>query len=166
MFMPKPSKLTIGDISLEISPDMTPEQIQAMIQSVAALRKDLSGNVKSDDVADLPVRSEQIDPLEILTNGTWLDRIALFVRNEFGFLEFTVNDVQVQFHALFGKILEKAAITTYLNRLVQKGFVSKRKLPGNRVFHFQAQSSLFDEYPEVDLEGLASSQEVKTRLNL
>ena len=164
--MPKPSKLTIGDISLEISPDMTPEQIQAMIQSVAALRKDLSGNVKSDDVADLPVRSEQIDPLEILTNGTWLDRIALFVRNEFGFLEFTVNDVQVQFHALFGKILEKAAITTYLNRLVQKGFVSKRKLPGNRVFHFQAQSSLFDEYPEVDLEGLASSQEVKTRLNL
>ncbi len=164
--MPKPSKLTIGDISLEISPDMTPEQIQAMIQSVAALRQGLVTDSKSDDVAELSVHAEKIDPLEVLANGTWLDRIGLFVRNEFGFLEFTVNDVQVQFHALFGKILEKAAITTYLNRLVQKGYLSKRKVPGNRVFHFQAQSSLFDDYPEVDLEELASDQEVKARLNL
>ncbi len=145
---------------------MTPEQIQAMIKSVAALRQGLSDDPKSDEMPELPIRSEQIDPLEILTNGTWLDRIALFVRNEFGFLEFTVNDVQVQFHALFGKILEKAAITTYLNRLVQKGYVSKRKVPGNRVFHFQAQSLLFEDYPEVDLEELASDQEVKARLKL
>ncbi len=150
--MAKPSKLKVGDVELEISPDMSPEQIKAMITSVATLTNKTQNLEQNDDLDFLIEQEIKPDPFMIMTRGTWVEKIALFIRNEFGELEFTANDVQMQFHAIFQKILDKSAITTYLNRLVSKGYLVKNKLPGNRVYKFKSTNKLLLEYPEVVLE--------------
>ena len=158
--MGKPSKLTIGDITLEISPDMTPEQIQAMISSIAILSKDKANN-NQNKKQDKQIKQKTIaDPLQIFQKGTWMDKIALFIRNEYHEnLEFTVSDIQLGFQSLFKVILEKAAITTYLNRLHDKGYITKTKPLGSRSHKYQATKALLETYPQIELEQLSRTAE-------
>ena len=87
---------------------------------------------------------------ELWAHGSKKERLALFIRNHFlpdqWFTTIEVRDEQITFvkRLLFG---ESSAISTYLNRLTDEGYLVKKRL---RRMSYQLTSKIIQEFPAQD----------------
>lgn len=131
-------------ISIEITPDFKPEQINAIITSV------MSG--QSFNSANKEVQSEQRDAVDVW-NSSKKEKVALFIRNYFSpTLWFSAKEVLEEQLLIVRSIVfgETSQINTYLKRLHDEKYVERRNM--GRKVNYRINQKLIDEYPTISLE--------------
>ncbi|MCH8907242.1 MAG: hypothetical protein IH840_09150 [Candidatus Heimdallarchaeota archaeon] len=141
-------------VSIEISPDMTPDQITALISAVTGNALPIVG---TPEISKSGQSSEYERSAEDIWNSSKRERVALFIRNYFSeTLWFNAKMVQDQQLAETGKLAlgETSAIGTYLTRLFEDGNLD-RKVNGRKVF-YRLNDQLLASYPEITVQQLES----------
>ncbi len=149
--MAKSSVITLPNgTTIEVSPDLTPDQITAMITALTA------NPGAPVPMAENPTEGGEVylseRTLDDIWNSSKKERVALFLRNfvsdNFWFQATDIMDQQLQ---EFSKIVlgETSAIGTYLARLFEGAYLDKRKTPNGRTVHYRITAKLQEEYPLV-----------------
>jgi len=138
--------------TIEVSPDLSPQQITAMISALTAgadttnLQDELSDQSASGEVI-----IEERDLNEIWETSK-KERVALFIRSYMSDnLWFSAKDIMDQQLAVSGQIVlgETSAIGTYLARLFDGGYLDKKKSPNGRSVSYKMTDQLMSEYPAI-----------------
>ncbi|MCY3413858.1 MAG: hypothetical protein INQ03_19595 [Candidatus Heimdallarchaeota archaeon] len=131
-------------ITIEITPDFKPEQIQAIIQSV----------IGGTQIQQHPLPEEKIQrTASEVWQSSKREKVALFIRNYFSpslwfsAKELLEEQLQIVQAIIFG---ETSQIGTYLNRLSEDGYLVRQNR--GRLVRYRIQQKLIDDYPEVILE--------------
>lgn len=131
-------------ISIEITPDFKPEQINAIITSV------MSGQSFSQPNEIIKVL--QRDAVDVW-NSSKKEKVALFIRNYFSpTLWFSAKEVLEEQLMIVRSIVfgETSQINTYLKRLNDEKYVDRRNM--GRKVNYRINQKLIDEYPTIALE--------------
>lgn len=146
--MAKQSVITLPDGTvIEISPDLSPEQITAMITALTVGQTSLP-IAKTEPSTGKTFAMEK--SIEDIWNSSKKEKIALFIRNYLSeSLWFNSKDIQEQQLAITGKLTlgETSAIGTYLNRLFESAYLDRKK--DNRTVYYRMTDKLTDEYPRI-----------------
>lgn len=159
--MTKASVITLPDgTKIEVSPDLSPAQITAMI---SALTTSAPAPVDNDQAIDTNSGKVVIAErsIEDIWNSSKRERVALFIRNYLSpTIWFGAKDIVDQQLSITGglELGETSSIGTYLNRLFENGFLDKKMTTNGRSVSFKITDKLLTSYPEVALE------EIKTLL--
>ena len=152
--MVKASEITLPDGTvIKVSPDMTPDQITAMISAVKLtspmpIPTRLEPEVEQSGITYLEDRS-----VDEIWNSSKRERVALFIRTFMSeTLWFNAKDIQDQQLAITGKLSlgETSAISTYLTRLYESAFLDRKK-HGTRNVHYRVTQKLGLEYPSMEI---------------
>ncbi len=156
--MSKKSVITLPDGTvIEISPDLSPEQITAMI---TALTQPVNRSISDSPINNKKTGKTYIHkrtPQEIWQSSR-RERVALFIRAYMSEeLWFNAKDIMDQQLAITGKLTlgETAAISTYLARLFETGYLDRKKSGGRSVF-YRMTDKLIAEYPYIETEQLTN----------
>lgn len=134
-------------VTIEITPDFEPKQINAIISSVIA------GERFQINEKEKPTEAIR-DPIEIW-NSSKREKVALFIRNYFSpTLWFSAKDLldeqlQVVRSIIFG---ETSQIGTYLKRLHEEKYLERKTM--GRLVKYKSTELLQNDYPRVPLEQL------------
>ena len=153
--MVKSSVITLPDgTKIEVSPDLSPDQITAMITALTMsnLSSPQSSISETDDAGELIVQERSLDEI---WEASKRERVALFIRTfmaeSFWFSAKDLMDLQLQ---EFNSIVlgETSQIGTYLQRLYENGYLDKKKTPNGRSVSYRMSSKLSAEYPFINIE--------------
>lgn len=131
-------------ISIEITPDFKPDQINAIITSV------MSG--QSFSQPNKIIKVLQRDAVDVW-NSSKKEKVALFIRNYFSpTLWFSAKEVLEEQLMIVRSIVfgETSQINTYLKRLNDEKYVDRRNI--GRKVNYRINQKLIDEYPTIALE--------------
>ncbi|MDH5647996.1 MAG: hypothetical protein OEZ01_18440, partial [Candidatus Heimdallarchaeota archaeon] len=139
--------------TIEVSPDLSPEQITAMITALTNPQINQSMPVEEDNNEGRTfVRERSIDEI---WNTSKKERVALFIRNHINeTLWFNAKDIQDQQLSITGQLLlgETSAISTYLTRLFESGHLDRTKEKNSRNVLFKSNYKLLEDYPAISLD--------------
>lgn len=153
--MAKTSVITLPNgTKIEVSPDLTPEQITAMIQAVTASTPmtPVASTPQEDEAGDVIIRERTVDEI---WNSSKREQVALFVRTFIApnhwFSAKDIVDLQI---SELGRLSlgETSAIGTYLQRLHESGYLDKEKIKNSRGVTYKTTSDLEKDYPAVAIE--------------
>ncbi len=153
--MTKKSVITLPDGTvIEISPDLSPDQITAMITALT-----VGGTVKPQTSINNPTGKTYVHEksVEEIWNSSKKEKIALFIRNYLSEeLWFNSKDIQDQQLAITGKLTlgETSAIGTYLNRLFESAYLDRKK--DSRTVFYRMTDKLIGEYPVINTHEFVS----------
>lgn len=155
--MVKPSviKLPNGTI-IEVSPDLSPDQITALITAVTSGGLTFSDPSSSDQNESGKTLIHEQLPEEIWYSSK-RDRVALFLRNYISEnLWFNAKDIQDQQLAVSGTLSlgETSAIGTYLARLFDIGILDRKKSSNGRNVFYRMTTKIQIEYPQITRDEL------------
>ena len=135
---------------LELSPDLSPEQITAMITACSLTSQpSFSPSSPEKQSGETFIHNRTI---EEIWNESKKERVALFIRTFMSeSLWFNAKDIQDQQITVTGKLAlgETSAIGTYLNRLYESGHLNRQKR-GTRNVYYQISEKIAIEYPVVE----------------
>lgn len=145
-------KLPNGTI-IEVSPNMTPDQITALVTAVTSGGSTTPQTQSSEHENQSGITYHTDLSPEELWQSSKRERVALFVRQAFSEdLWFTARDVldeQLTFtHSIV--LGETSAIATYLARLFENGYLDRQKGSGRKI-KYRMTSKLISEYPKIEL---------------
>ncbi len=140
-------------IVIEVSPDLTPEQITALVTAVTSGTSSINS---SDQIEQTQTGKTFVHErtAEEIWQSSKRDRVALFIRNYFSeTLWFNAKDVQDQQLAVTGSLAlgETSAIATYLTRLFDVGLLDRKKSDKRNVF-YRITPKLQVEYIQISAE--------------
>ncbi|MCY3410482.1 MAG: hypothetical protein INQ03_02490 [Candidatus Heimdallarchaeota archaeon] len=148
--MTKASVVTLPNGTvIEISPDLSPEQITAVITALTV------GATTTPTNQSTPAHGKTIvdeRTPEMIWNSSKREKVALFLRNYISeSLWFNSKDIQEQQLAIMGNLSlgETSAIGTYLNRLFEQGFLDRKKGEG-RLIYYRMTEMMISEYPRIE----------------
>ena len=136
---------------IEVSSDMTPDQITALMTAVT-LSNPLPTTYKEPEIEESGVTFIEDRTVDDIWNSSKRERVALFMRTFMSdTLWFNAKDIQDQQLAITGKLSlgETSAISTYLTRLFESGFLDRKK-QGTRNVYYRMTPKLALEYPMME----------------
>ena len=135
--------------TIEVSPDLSPQQITAMITALTASSGVDTPSSEVDESGEVIIQSRNIQEI---WDSSKKERVALFVRAYMSeTLWFSSKDIMDQQLAISGSIVlgETSALGTYLARLFDSGYLDKKKSPNGRSVHYRITEKLIDDYPAI-----------------
>ncbi len=143
-------KLPNGTV-IEVSPNMTPDQITALITAVTS-----TGVITQSSLVDSEEQSGITYNADLSPNELWQsskkERVALFIRMAFSEnYWFTAKEVLEEqlTHTTSLVLGETSAIATYLARLFENGYLDRQK-SGSRAVKYRLADKILLEYPVVE----------------
>lgn len=143
-------KLPNGTV-IEVSPNMTPDQITALITAVNS-----TGVITQSSPVDGEEQSGITYNADLSPNELWQsskkERVALFIRMAFSEnYWFTAKEVLEEqlTHTTSLVLGETSAIATYLARLFENGYLDRQK-SGSRAVKYRLADKILLEYPVVE----------------
>jgi len=144
-------KLPNGTI-IEVSPNMNPDQITALVTAVTA-----SGTIPSQNSSiETEIQSGITYNADLSPEELWQsskkERVALFIRMVFSEnYWFTAKEVLEEqlTHTTSLVLGETSAIATYLARLFENGYLDRQK-SGSRAVKYRLAEKILLEYPAVE----------------
>lgn len=119
---------------IEISPDLSPDQITAMITALT-----IGVTNQNTPKLDTSGKTYEVErTAEEIWNSSKREKVGLFIRNYFSeTLWFNSKDIQDQQLSITGKLSlgETSAIGTYLTRLFESGFLDRKKGTGRTILY-------------------------------
>ena len=144
-------KLPNGTV-IEVSPNMTPDQITALVTAVTATGPVIPELSTSEPEGQSGITySADLAPEE-LWQSSKKERVALFVRMAFSDnYWFTAKEVLEEqlTHTTSLVLGETSAIATYLARLFENGYLDRQK-SGSRAVKYRLTEKILLEYPVVE----------------
>ncbi len=138
--------------TIEISPNMTPDQITALVTAVTATDTIPSPTPIQEESNQAGITyTNELTPTEIWQSSK-RERVALFVRGAFSEdLWFTAKEVLEEQLTYTPSIIlgETSAIATYLARLFENGYLDRQKI-GSRTVKYRITEKLSNEYPLIE----------------
>ena len=154
--MVKASVITLPNgTKIEVSPNLSPDQITAMITALTrtpVVSDTTSGN---DDSGEIILTQRSV---EEIWSSSKKEQVAIFIRTYMSdTLWFNAKDIMDQQIATCRQIIfgETSAIGTYLQRLFETGHLDKRKTPNSRNVSYKMTQTLISEYPHVSIEKMS-----------
>ncbi|MCE7733782.1 MAG: hypothetical protein GPJ54_02820 [Candidatus Heimdallarchaeota archaeon] len=144
-------KLPNGTV-IEVSPNMTPDQITALVTAVTS-----TGVISTQSSSiDTEAQSGMTYNADLSPNELWQsskkERVALFIRMAFSEnYWFTAKEVLEEqlTHTTSLVLGETSAIATYLARLFENGYLDRQK-SGSRAVKYRLTDKILLEYPIVE----------------
>ena len=138
--------------TIEISPNMTPDQITALVTAVTATGTITPQAKNQEEVNQTGITySNELTPAEIWQSSK-REKVALFVRWAFSEnLWFTAKEVLEEQLTYTPSIIlgETSAIATYLARLFDNGYLDRQK-SGSRTVKYRITEKLTNDYPLIE----------------
>lgn len=144
-------KLPNGTV-IEVSPNMTPDQITALITAVTStgVITTQASSVDNEEQSGITYNAD-LSPNE-LWQSSKKERVALFIRMAFSEnYWFTAKEVLEEqlTHTTSLVLGETSAIATYLARLFENGYLDRQK-SGSRAVKYRLADKILLEYPVVE----------------
>ena len=144
-------KLPNGTV-IEVSPNMTPDQITALVTAVTStgVITTQTSSVDAETQSGITYNTD-LSPND-LWQSTKKERVALFIRMAFSEnYWFTAKEVLEEqlTHTTSLVLGETSAIATYLARLFENGYLDRQK-SGSRAVKYRLADKILVEYPVVE----------------
>ena len=148
-------KLPNGTI-IELSPEMSPEQITALVSAVS------SPTISNSSVLESKIDTTQPERTSAeIWESSKKERLALFLRNYISdSIWFTAKQIQELQLAETGTLAlgETSAIATYLSRLSESGYLDRMK--DHKGVQYKIMPLLANHYPVIEQEQMAQLMQI------
>ena len=142
---------------IELSPEMSPEQITALVSAVS------SPTISNPNVQESKVDTPQLERTSAeIWESSKKERLALFLRNYVSdTIWFTAKQIQELQLAETGTLAlgETSAIATYLSRLSESGYLDRTK--DSKGVQYKIAPLLTAHYPAIEQEQMSQLMQIQ-----